>query len=193
MFCDNCGHQNPDSAKFCSGCGRGMDGAMPDPMKLASDVSNRLRGVVASNDLLVVDMIGFYLGFFSAGALVGGMLLNYISLAASRAAASPVGALLGGSDVGSELKWYGALGLFVSLFGAYGLACARGLFGRRSWARNPARIAAFTWSVICALSLFAVDNFSGGYLLLVILQIGVWCAVASSLSMPSLKGIFEVE
>ncbi len=29
MFCDNCGQQNPDSARFCTGCGRGMDGSAP--------------------------------------------------------------------------------------------------------------------------------------------------------------------
>jgi pSer/pThr/pTyr-binding forkhead associated (FHA) protein len=36
VFCTHCGHQNPDSARFCSGCGT----AVPSPAESAPQVEN---------------------------------------------------------------------------------------------------------------------------------------------------------
>ena len=38
MFCTHCGHQNPDSARFCSGCGTAIHGA-PEPTAHAETTS----------------------------------------------------------------------------------------------------------------------------------------------------------
>ena len=38
MFCTHCGHQNPDSARFCSGCGTALPGAA-EPAPQAENTS----------------------------------------------------------------------------------------------------------------------------------------------------------
>jgi len=190
MFCDNCGQQNPDNARFCTGCGRATDGSAPAQMPFAAEMGSRFKGAVSKNSVLTVNIIAFYLGLFSLTALVFGALAAYIAITGSLVSAGPLGdlaKLAGAGGVDSKLKWAGILGLLGSLLGAYGLASARGLFGRQAWAREPAFIAAAIWAVAEFLTLFAAGKITGGILLLVLLRTGIWTAIAFCLTLPSVK------
>ena len=181
MFCDNCGQQNPDSARFCTGCGRTMDGSTPAPLAFASEVGSRLRGAVSKNELLTVYMITFYLGLYSVLALLVGMASSYGAMVGSFMSAG-----LGGFG-GDQAIMAGIGGMLSSLLGVYGLASARGLFSRQAWARKSAIVAAIVWAIMEFVVIFGAEKISGPILLLTLLRSGIWVAIAACLTLPSVK------
>lgn len=181
MFCDNCGQQNPDSARFCTGCGRATDGSAPAPMVFASEVGSRLRGAVEQNQLLTIYMIAFYLGMYSLLALAGGMALGYSALMGG-----VVSGLLGGMG-GGQIILGGIGGVIACLLGIYGLASVLGLFRRQAWARQPAIFASIAFAIAEFSIIFFAGAVTGPILLLVLLKVGIWGSCAYSLSLPSVK------
>ncbi|MBL0228978.1 zinc ribbon domain-containing protein [Thermomonas sp.] len=187
MFCDNCGQQNPDSARFCTGCGRAMDGSAPAPMMFAAEVGNRLRGAVEKNELLTVYTAAFYMGVHSLFALFLGIITSLGAFGGSFASAS-----LGGFG-GDKVVMAGIGGLILSLFGAYGLAIARGLFTRQSWAGKSAILASILWAILEFVVIFVAPQISGPILLLTVLRAAVWAGIGACLMQPSVKNILRVD
>ena len=122
MFCDNCGQQNPDSARFCTGCGRAMDGSAPASMMFAAEVGNRLRGAVEKNELLTVYTAAFYMGVHSLFALFLGIITSLGAFGGSFASAS-----LGGFG-GDKVVMAGIGGLILPSHAG----CSRASPGRAS-------------------------------------------------------------
>ena len=171
MFCDNCGQQNPDSARFCTGCGRAMDGSAPAPMMFAAEVGNRLRGAVEKNELLTVYTAAFYMGVHSLFALFLGIITS-------------LGAF-GGSFASASLGGFGGDKVVMAGIG--------GLFTRQSWAGKSAILASILWAILEFVVIFVAPQISGPILLLTVLRAAVWAGIGACLMQPSVKNILRVD
>lgn len=83
MFCNNCGTENPDGARFCSNCGAVVVAAEPkiEPKPDPTSITDLLKGFVKAErplgtKLIMALIAGYYslIGTFLVGAgLVGGL------------------------------------------------------------------------------------------------------------------------
>lgn len=78
MFCPNCGKNNADQAKFCSGCGQSMSAPPVPPVQSATDQATAVQGIpqVQVRNYLVHSIIAIF--FFFPLAIVA--LVNAIKV-----------------------------------------------------------------------------------------------------------------
>ncbi len=102
MFCATCGRQNPDSSRFCVGCGVALGGALvASPPTLPAHLGQRSPAKVFAQGkspglALVMSLIIVGLGQFYNGDVKKGLLML-------------VGAIIGGVISVSLLWWIMAL------------------------------------------------------------------------------------
>jgi hypothetical protein len=62
-FCTTCGKQNPDTAKFCTGCGGALQTSIQQPNTLPTPFKN--KGIIIAVAVAIVLLIGSYFLFFN--------------------------------------------------------------------------------------------------------------------------------